>query len=304
MFILINQGKLYSMIASKYFYLILLIIIAFMSIYGGNNSGQTLFLAGLIGCSSPTEQNNTRNTPPTIQYSVKLTVLYDNTMFLNGTTAHWGFSCMVEGMEDTILFDTGSNGSILQHNIDQLNVDISKVDQIVLSHQHLDHTGGIWTVLNQHSNVTVHVPQSFEQGFVDRVTASGAIMITHNLPDSICRNVYLTGEMGQAIKEQSMILDTDSGLVVITGCSHPGIVEILQRELQARNRPIFLVIGGFHLLSYGSSEVETIIDEFQNMNIKYVAPTHCTGEDAIAAFQAAYGNFFIQAGTGRVILIP
>jgi 7,8-dihydropterin-6-yl-methyl-4-(beta-D-ribofuranosyl)aminobenzene 5'-phosphate synthase len=250
------------------------------------------------------EQNNLQNTPPTVQYSVKLTVLYDNTQFKNGTAADWEYSCLVEGMEDTILFDTGTQGSILEQNIDQSHVDIDQVDQIVLSHHHLDHTGGIWTVLNQFSAVTVHVPQSFEQSFVNGVTHTGATVITHALPDSICRNVYLTGEMGQTIKEQSMILDTDSGLVVITGCSHPGIVEILQKVQQVKNRAIYLVIGGFHLMNHRSAAIEAIIDEFQNLNVQYVAPTHSTRGDAIAAFEAAYGNHFVQAGTGRVIYIP
>lgn len=292
------------MIPSKLFCLSFLIIITLVSIYGANHSSQTFYLGGLIGCSSPTEQNNNQSNPQPTQYSVKLTILYDNTMFMNGTMADWGFSCLVEGMEDTILFDTGTHGNILQNNIDQLNIDINNVDQIVLSHRHLDHTGGIWTVINQHSVVTVHVPQLFEQSFIDQVTNTGAMVTTHDLPDSIGRNLCLTGEMGQSIKELSMILDTDSGLVVITGCSHPGIVEILQRARQIRNRPIFLVIGGFHLVNYGSSEVEDIIKDFQTMNVKYVAPTHCTGEDAISAFQAAYGNHFVQGGTGRTIFIP
>lgn len=292
------------MIPSKYFFLTFFFLIFLVFIYGGNNSGQQLYLLGFIGCSTPTEQNNNQNNPPPIQYSVKLTILYDNTMFMNGTTADWGFSCLVEGMEDTILFDTGTHGIILQNNIDQLDVDLSNVDQIVLSHIHLDHTGGIWTVLNQHSDVTVHVPQSFEQSFIDQVTNAGANVTTHELPDTICSNVCLTGEMGQTIREQSMILDTDSGLVVITGCSHPGIVEILQQAQQVRNRPIFLVIGGFHLMNYGSSEIEDIINDFQTMNVKYVAPTHCTGENAISAFQTAYGNHFVRGGTGRTIFIP
>ena len=289
---------------SKFFSFCFFLFIALISVYKGNNAGQALSFAGLIGCLAPTDHSQTLNNPPASQYSVKLTVLYDNTVYKHGTTADWGFSCLVEGLEDTILFDTGTQGSILEHNMDELNIDISTVDQIVLSHQHLDHTGGIWTILNQHADVTIQVPQSFEQSFINRVINTGALVKTHELPDSICRHVYLTGEMGQSIKEQSMILDTDSGLVVITGCSHPGIVEILQRAQQVRNRPIFLVIGGFHLLNYGSEDIEEIINDFQSMNVKYVAPTHCTGEDAIAAFQTAYSNHYIQAGTGRVFFIP
>jgi len=282
----------------------LFFVIIFILMFASNLTLQGFCLAGFLACSSPTEQNNSNTDPPTPSYSTKITILYDNTVFKNGTTADWGFSCLVEGMEDTILFDTGTQGNILQHNIDELQVDISTVEQIVLSHNHLDHTGGIWTVLNQYSDVAVHLPQSFDQMFIDRVINTGATVSLHQAPDSICSGICLSGELGQDIKEQSLILDTDSGLVVITGCSHPGIVNILEQAQQIRNRPIYLVLGGFHLMNHSQAAVQEIITDFQGMGVKYVAPTHCTGEDAISLFRNAYGNFFVQAGTGRVIYIP
>jgi len=260
--------------------------------------------AGFLACSSPTEQPHSNPGPSTPSYSTKITILYDNTVFKNGTTADWGFSCLVEGMEDTILFDTGTQGSILQHNIDELQVEISPVSQIVLSHNHGDHTGGIWTVLYQNAQVTVHLLSSFDQYFMERVTNTGAAVKIHSSPDTICQHVHLTGELGQDIKEQSLVLDTDSGLVIITGCSHPGIVSILERALQIRNRPIYLVVGGFHLMNHSQAAVQEIIADFQRLGVKYVAPTHCTGEAAISLFQNAYGNSFVQAGAGRIIYIP
>ncbi|UCF63976.1 MAG: MBL fold metallo-hydrolase [bacterium] len=282
----------------------LISFIFFFLLFATDLSFRGICMAGFLACSSPTGQNNSNSDPSTPSYSIKINILYDNTVFKSGTTADWGFSCLVEGMEDTVLFDTGTQGAILQHNLNELQVDVSTVDQIVLSHNHGDHTGAILTVLGQHSDVVVNLPQSFDQMFIDRVINTGASVHLHQAPDSICSDICLSGEMGQDIREQSLILDTDSGLVVITGCSHPGIVSILERARQIRKRPIYLVVGGFHLMNHSTTAVQEIIDEFQNLNVKYVAPTHCTGEEAISLFRNAYENFFIQAGTGRVIYIP
>jgi 7,8-dihydropterin-6-yl-methyl-4-(beta-D-ribofuranosyl)aminobenzene 5'-phosphate synthase len=234
---------------------------------------------------------------------IKITILYDNYVFKEGTSSEWGFSCLIEGMEKVILFDTGTRSDILQHNIEQLNIDITKVDEIVLSHQHQDHTGGLWAVLEKNPNVTVHIPESFSSSFKQKVHETGALVAPHNAPDSICKAAYLTGEMGNRIPEQAMILESDSGLVVITGCSHPGIVEILKQVKTLKEEEIYLVVGGFHLMNHSDSEVKQIIEVFKQLGVKKAAPTHCTGDRAIDLFREAYGNRFLWAGTGKVFNI-
>jgi 7,8-dihydropterin-6-yl-methyl-4-(beta-D-ribofuranosyl)aminobenzene 5'-phosphate synthase len=232
------------------------------------------------------------------------TILYDNYMAREGTKSDWGFSCLVEGAERTILFDTGTKPEVLIGNIEALGVDLTKVDLVVLSHAHEDHTGGLPAVLARNSRVEVLFPVSFGADFAARVAKAGAAARTVDKPVEICRNVFLTGEMGDRIKEMSLVLDTPGGLVVVTGCSHPGIVDILKRAKEIRNKPIRLVFGGFHLGNTPDAEVQTIIAAFKELGVERCGATHCTGDRPIALFQAAFGDRYQPVGTGRVIEVP
>lgn len=233
--------------------------------------------------------------------ALRFTVLYDNYVHREGTKADWGFSCLIEGAERTILFDTGTKPEVLIGNVEALGVDLKKVDLVVLSHAHGDHTGGLPAVLERNPRVEVLFPVSFGADLAARVAKAGAVTRTVDNPVEICRNVFLTGEMGGPIKEMSLFLDTPGGLVVVTGCSHPGIVDILKRAKEIRNRPIRLVFGGFHLGNMPDAEVQTIIAAFKELGVERCGATHCTGDRPIALFQAAFGVGYQPVGTGRVI---
>lgn len=235
-----------------------------------------------------------------IQTPLKFTILYDNYLYREGTKPDWGFSCLIEGTEKTILFDTGTNPEILMHNVDQVEVDLKKVEQIVISHNHHDHTGGLNAVLEKNHEVSVHLPVSFPYEFVRDVETSKAEVVSINEPVEICQDVYTTGEMGDQIKEQSLILNTDKGLVIVTGCSHQGIVAILKRAKELFERPIHLVFGGFHLGAKSNEELEEIIKEFKEIGVERCGATHCTGDKAIGMFKEAFGENYVSMGTGRV----
>jgi 7,8-dihydropterin-6-yl-methyl-4-(beta-D-ribofuranosyl)aminobenzene 5'-phosphate synthase len=235
---------------------------------------------------------------------LKFTILYDNYVHREGTRADWGFSCLIEGPERTILFDTGTNPEILMHNVRTLKVDLMQVDLVVISHEHGDHTGGLPAVLAVNPKVTVFHPVSFSPDFDRRVKELGAEARTVDKPVEICRNVHLTGEMGDRIKEQSLVIDTPEGLVIVTGCAHQGIVNILKRAKEIRDKPIRLVFGGFHLGSTPDAEVRAIIDAFRDLKVERCGATHCTGDRAIALFKEAFGDHFVPLGTGQIIEMP
>jgi 7,8-dihydropterin-6-yl-methyl-4-(beta-D-ribofuranosyl)aminobenzene 5'-phosphate synthase len=235
---------------------------------------------------------------------LRFTVLYDNYVHKEGTRADWGFSCLIEGAEKTILFDTGTKPEVLLHNAQALKVDLKKVELIVLSHEHGDHTGGLQAVLGEKPKATVYFPVSFSDEFVRMVREKGGEVRPVADPVEICRNVHLTGEMGERIKEMSLVLDTPEGLVVVTGCSHPGIVDILKRAKEIRNKPIRLVFGGFHLGNTPDAEVQKIIAAFKELEVERCGATHCTGDRPIALFKAAFGDRYVPVGTGRVIEVP
>lgn len=236
--------------------------------------------------------------------AITMTILYDNYVFQEGLKSDWGFSCLVNGMEKTILFDTGMRGDLLLENMAKLKVDPKAVDMVVLSHYHRDHTGGLSAFLKKNPKVTVYVPVSFGKEFIRKVTESGAQVIAAGKPMAICKDVYLTGPMGKSIKEQSLMIHTAKGLVVIAGCSHPGIVKILKRAQALQKKDIHLVFGGFHLMGKSEKELQKIIEEFKNLKVAKVGPTHCTGAKAIREFKKAYGTNFFPMGVGRVLNIP
>ena len=233
--------------------------------------------------------------------SLKITILYDNYVFKAGTKSDWGFSCLIEGTDKTILFDTGTKSDILFHNISQLNVNIDKIEQIILSHNHGDHTGGLHAVLDKNSNVSVYLPHSFPVQFIERVKTKGASVVKVKDPLKICQNVFLTGEMGNRLREQSLILNTTKGLIIVTGCSHPGIVKIVKKAKKIVNENIYLVIGGFHLMRQNNKQVNTIIEQFKKMGVQKCGATHCTGDAQIELFKKAYGKNYVPMGTGKII---
>jgi 7,8-dihydropterin-6-yl-methyl-4-(beta-D-ribofuranosyl)aminobenzene 5'-phosphate synthase len=254
-------------------------------------------MMALAGASVAAEGRPTEGT-------LRFTVLYDNYVFNEGTKPDWGFSCLIEGAEKTILFDTGTRPLVLQHNVQALKVDLKKVDLVVLSHAHEDHTGGLPAVLAEQPKATVYFPVSFPPEFGRKAREAGAETRTVDKPVEICRNAYLTGELGDQIKEMSLVLDTPGGLVVVTGCSHPGIVNILKRAKEIRNKPIRLVLGGFHLGSTPDAEVQKIIAAFRELGVERCGATHCTGDRPIALFKAAFRDRYVAVGTGRVIEVP
>ena len=234
---------------------------------------------------------------------VTITILYDNYPFKEGLKTDWGFSCIIEGTEKTILFDTGTKSDILFHNIELLKVSTAGVELVALSHIHGDHTGGLAAFLKKNNKVSVYVPNSFPDTFKKRVEDSGAKLVSVSEPVEICSGVHLTGEIKGPVNEQALILETNKGLVVITGCAHPGIAGMVRRAKEVVKKDVYLVFGGFHLVNASDTEVKAIISQFKDMGVQKVGATHCTGDRAIELFKKAYGENFIRMGVGKVIQI-
>jgi len=232
-----------------------------------------------------------------------ITTLYDNYLWTEGLTTDWGFAALIELDSTTILFDTGTKDSILLGNIDKLGLKPESVDYVVLSHYHGDHTGGLFSFLEKWGAKKLYLPQSFPAGFKEKVGKYGEVV---EVGDSakICDHVYTTGELGTSIIEQSLIIETSKGFILITGCAHPGIVDIIKRAKELTPQEAYLVLGGFHLSAKSDRELDNIIGAFRALGVKKVSPTHCTGDQAIEKFRNEYGEDFIRNGVGKKIVIP
>ena len=235
-------------------------------------------------------------------WPIGITVLYDNYTLTEGCTSDWGFACLIKGTDKCILFDTGTNGDILLRNMDKLQVSAGDVEVVVISHDHTDHTGGLASFLERNSNVTAYLPLTVSASLIKTVESRGAkVRLPDNLVqtcEEMCKGVRLADLTFMNQVEQFLILETPKGLVVITGCAHPGIVQIIQTTKQLLGKDIYFVFGGFHLLEFSDSEDLSIIDQFRSLGVRKVGASHCTGERAIALFKQQYGEHFVPIGIG------
>ena len=212
---------------------------------------------------------------------MKVTLIYDNDVYKQGLRAHWGFSCLVE-VDNTprILFDTGADGSILLSNMEKLNIDPASIDEVIISHPHHDHVGGLSSFLNVRRDVRVFVPRSLRQ------TPNAREVIRVSGPLQIHENVFSTGELGRI--EQSMAVKTDRGIALIVGCSHPRMANILAAVSGLGK--VYAVVGGLH----GFREYELFKD------LELICPAHCTEHKA--QIRALYPEATVEGGVGQVII--
>ncbi len=234
--------------------------------------------------------------------NISIAIVYDNNPYKEGLKTAWGFSCVIR-CGRTILFDTGGNGTILLENMEKLGINPKDVDIVVLSHIHNDHVGGLSKFLKINHNVTVYLLRSFPEEFKEEIKGYGVKVVEVQEPLKIFDGVYSTGEMGIWIKEQSLLILTKKGIIIITGCAHPGIVEIVKRAKELLRSNVLLVMGGFHLIGQSEESIREIISYFKDLNVKYVAPCHCSGDLARKLFKEEYKERYINAGVGKVITL-
>ena len=228
---------------------------------------------------------------------ITLISVYDNYQIDPELKTAWGFATIIKTPKELILFDTGGNSEILLFNMEKLGINPASIKKVVISHIHGDHLGGLEGFLERNSDVTVFIPSSFPKSIKNMITKKGAEFVEISTPGKISDFVYTTGELYGPPKEQSLIIDSKKGLVVITGCAHPGIVNIVKRVKELMKKDIYLVLGGFH------HPPISCIKEFRELKVEKVAPSHCTGDLIREVFRNEYKENFIEYGVGKVIEI-
>ena len=264
----------------------------------GNILGTTTFLKNNDSKKEHIMKNK-KNISTMYIKDLSITVVYDNNPYKEELETAWGFSCIIKGTEKTILFDTGGDGSILLSNMGKLDINPKEIDLVVLSHIHGDHAGGLNSFLKKDPDVDVYVLESFPESFKDEIKEYGANVINVQESEKICEGVYSTGELGLGIKEQSLIIQTEQGLIIITGCAHPGIVEIVENVKGLVEDDVLFVMGGFHLIK--TSNKSEIVSSIKELEVFFIGPCHCSGDDVRELFEKEYGENYLKIGVGRII---
>ena len=266
----------------------------------------------------------------------RVTILYDSFGNNPALTMDWGFAALVEYGGKRILFDTGNNARIFEHYVKALGVDLRKIDFVVISHRHADHTSGLTYLLTVNPKVPIYVPDEtwgpFARGvsndFYRKDTSlpaemryygghppetleggtpwPGANFIpisqrTEVTPGMFIFPVVSTSPGTLELRELSLAIKSPKGLIIIVGCSHPGVEQVL-REASAIDPHISIFFGGLHQVQKPDPEVDRIAAVMHDQyKVEYVAPGHCTGEPEFAALKRTYGDHYVYAGVGSVI---
>ncbi len=227
-----------------------------------------------------------------------LTIVYDNNPFDKRLGTAWGFGCVVRGLEKTMLFDTGGDGRLLLANMAKTGIDPKAIDAVVISHIHADHAGGLNEFLAVNPNVTAYLPKAFPEGIKEATRRAGATLVETDAPTPVCQVARTTRVLGRGIKEQGLALDAADGLVVVTGCAHPGVVAIAGAAKEHAGRPVRAVLGGFHMDGASRAQVMKVVEGLRGLGVRQVAPCHCSGDRTRQVMKEALGEGYLPTGVG------
>jgi 7,8-dihydropterin-6-yl-methyl-4-(beta-D-ribofuranosyl)aminobenzene 5'-phosphate synthase len=269
----------------------------------------------------------------------RVTILYDAFSDSKELTKDWGFSALVEHDGKRILFDTGNNAVIFEHNVKALGVDLTNLDFVVISHRHTDHATGLRYVLRINPSVTVYVPADGANGFGGTPVPSRFLQGETSLPvkmryfdgnipeklnagklydtgnfvpvnklTEVAPGIFLVFNVSQKkgtleLPELTLAIKGPKGMMLVDGCSHSGIEEILAAA-SGIDPHFYLVFGGLHLVATPPEEIDTLVGNLKTKwKLEKIAPGHCTGEPAFARLQKVYGENYVYAGLGTTIVV-
>ncbi|MHA1926332.1 MAG: MBL fold metallo-hydrolase [Candidatus Thorarchaeota archaeon] len=229
---------------------------------------------------------------------VKISVLVDN--HPNGTLeAPWGLSMLIETTDMAILFDSGPHWSALRNNSESLGIDLeSTCDVAVVSHEHPDHVDGLSYISSIHDNLTLYTP---DYGGQTRYWMHDFFAIEVEDTAQVSSGIAIIG-MGS---EQALVINVENlGLIILVGCSHPGVENIVARSIEVMNvRAVYMVMGGFHLLQAGQEQVSDAIDALIQMGVQNIYPLHCSGDEVNEYLDSSYPANHGEASVGFQIVL-
>jgi len=236
---------------------------------------------------------------------VKVTIVIDNDPGPPLLRTPWGLSLYIKTNIAEFIFDTGPDLESLKDNLRSLNISLSDVNFIVLSHEHGDHVGGLSYIAKERRGIKLYIPKHSSAFLKNRIKSLGFKLVEVEQPTKLAEGILTTGELyGDGVYEQAIIVNVkNKGLIVITGCSHPGIENIVKYAYNLTKIPIYAVIGGFHLVGVGKDRLKNICDTFLELNVSLVFPIHCSGDTARQYFMKELGSRYGDGHVGMSIFI-
>jgi 7,8-dihydropterin-6-yl-methyl-4-(beta-D-ribofuranosyl)aminobenzene 5'-phosphate synthase len=255
----------------------------------------------LVGCGRTERASQSQPaSQPSPKGQIVLTIVYDNNPGRDDMTPAWGFGCVVQGLDRTILFDTGGDGRLLLANMRAAGVDPNQIDAVFISHAHGDHTGGLGALLRSRGPLDVYLPGGAGSGLVRQVQDVGGRPVDCDESVQVCPGARTTGTLGRsAIPEHGLCVQTRDGWILITGCAHPGVGELAAAAKEVTGGDLALVVGGFHMGWQSERQILAVIERFENLGVRAVAPCHCTGQRARKLFKRHFAQRCTLAGVGN-----
>ena len=298
---------------------------------------QLFVLMGAIGSAWPLPSWATTSPTSAAAETPRITVLYDAFGKDAAMTKDWGYAALVEINGKRILFDTGDDPAIFAKNVKAKGVDLTKLDFVVLSHRHGDHTSGVSYLLSANPNVTIYAPaeglggifgtevtskffrkdealpaeKRYYNGTPPEIIKMGTVFPGANIQlidktTELVPGITLIALVSDApgtkeLKELSLAINTPDGIVLVVACSHPGI-ETIVAEAAKINPHIHFIAGGFHLVVAQDTAIEKAATSLHDSyKVDYIAPGHCTGEPTFATMQRIFGDRYLYAGLGTTL---
>ena len=230
---------------------------------------------------------------------MKVKILVDNKIALNGTIAAWGFSAYVDNGKTKVLVDTGPSLRTLENNAKVIGVNLDEITAIFISHLHSDHCGALEPLINNYElDVPVFIPSRRYRGW--KLKFGKLVYVSK--PMKIIDEMYSTGPLGMWLSEHSFIAKVDNvSSILITGCAHPGIVKILEYTVKTLRFNILAVIGGMHLIGVDRFKLEKIVEKINSFKVEHICPCHCSGDDFLKVLLNRFSGKVHRCGCGVTI---
>jgi 7,8-dihydropterin-6-yl-methyl-4-(beta-D-ribofuranosyl)aminobenzene 5'-phosphate synthase len=231
---------------------------------------------------------------------MRIKILFDKEGMGEKFQVGWGISYLIG---NDILFDTGEKFEYICKNAKAMGLRLEEFKKIVISHDHWDHTGGLWELLRLNKDVTVYGCVNFSKEFKERVMGLGAELIEVKDTAQIDESIYSTGQSmgtyeGSLWVEQGLVIDRGDKLILICGCAHPGLLNMIEKSRVIFGKDVYCALGGFHLMDKEKRFIDYVVREVRKL-LEKIGPGHCTGFEAVSQFRQEFGENFIEVKVGR-----